>query len=152
MPRALLRSGRPGVTTHLHNRPALVPGVDYELAIYRRISLLPPTLENAVSGSPDGVPTACCTRRAMKVDQLSPSRCKGIPCRSVSTRAHHAHPPTRAQWVQAAFGAAFRISVPPIPHIGAPRTANPEVDPAAARRTAERSGVGDCGAAGMHSC
>jgi hypothetical protein len=58
-----------GVTAQLRNRtgPLVLAGVDYELAIYRRFNSYRPTLEDAVSGSPDGVPDRMLHERAMKV-------------------------------------------------------------------------------------
>jgi hypothetical protein len=58
-----------GVIAHLRNRtgPLVLAGVDYELAMYRRINSYRPTLEDAVTGSPDGVPDRTLHERAMKV-------------------------------------------------------------------------------------
>ena len=45
------------MTAHLHNDPAplVLAGVEYELAIYRRVNSYPRTLEQPVHGSPDGM-------------------------------------------------------------------------------------------------
>jgi len=57
-----------GVIAHLRSHsPLVLAGVDYELAIYRRINSYRPTLENAVSGSPDGIPDRTLHARAMKI-------------------------------------------------------------------------------------
>jgi hypothetical protein len=58
-----------GVIAHLRNQsgPLVLAGVDYELAIYRRVNSYRPTLEHAVSGSPDGIPDRTLHERAMKI-------------------------------------------------------------------------------------
>jgi len=58
-----------GVIDYLRKQsgPLVLAGVDYELAIYRRINSYRPTLENVVSGSPDGIPDRTLHERAMKV-------------------------------------------------------------------------------------
>jgi hypothetical protein len=48
-------------------------GVDYELAIYRRVSTYPRLLDKAVDGSPDGLTNAELHKRAMEVVMQSRS-------------------------------------------------------------------------------
>ena len=64
-----------GVTAHLHNDPAplVLAGVDYELAIYRRVNSYPRTLEQSVHGSPDGITDQALHERAVQVVLQSPS-------------------------------------------------------------------------------
>jgi hypothetical protein len=63
------------VTAHLHKDPAplLLAGVEYELAIYRRLNSYPRTLEQSVQGSPDGMTDQALHERAMQVVLQSPS-------------------------------------------------------------------------------
>jgi hypothetical protein len=58
-----------GVTAHLRSEtgPLLLAGVEYEIAIYRRINSYKPTLEKVVNGSPDGMPDRTLHERAMEV-------------------------------------------------------------------------------------
>ncbi len=58
-----------GVTGHLRSEtgPLVLAGVEYEIAIYRRVNSYRPTLEKAVNGSPDGMPDRTLHERAMEV-------------------------------------------------------------------------------------
>ena len=58
-----------GVTAHLRSQtgPLLLAGVEYEIAIYRRVNSYKPTLEKVVNGSPDGMPDRTLHERAMEV-------------------------------------------------------------------------------------
>ena len=58
-----------GVNHLLRNDTArlLLAGVEYEVAIYRRISAFPRLFEKAVLGSPDGLPASELHKRAMDV-------------------------------------------------------------------------------------
>ena len=58
-----------GVTAHLRSEtaPLLLAGVEHEIAIYRRVNSYKPTLEKAVSGSPDGMRDRTVHERAMEV-------------------------------------------------------------------------------------
>lgn len=47
--------------------PLLLAGVEYELAVYRRVNSYKPTLRETVNGSPDGVPERTLHERAMEV-------------------------------------------------------------------------------------
>ncbi len=64
-----------GVTAHLHNDPAplVLAGVEYELAIYRRLNRYQRTLEQPVHGSPDGLTDQDLHERAMQVVLQYPS-------------------------------------------------------------------------------
>jgi hypothetical protein len=64
-----------GVTAHLHKDPAplVLAGVEYELAIYRRLNSYPRTLEHSVHGSPDGITDQAMHERAMQVVLQTPS-------------------------------------------------------------------------------
>ena len=57
------------VIQHLRGEtgPLVLAGVDYELAMYRRVNSFHPTLDKVVSGSPDGVPEHALHDRAMEV-------------------------------------------------------------------------------------
>jgi hypothetical protein len=57
------------VIQHLRGEtgPLVLAGVDYELAMYRRVNSFHPTLDKAVSGSPDGVPEHTLHERTMEV-------------------------------------------------------------------------------------
>jgi hypothetical protein len=58
-----------GVNTVLrdHTAPLVLAGVEYELAIYRRVNTYRPLLEKAVKGSPDGLPSRTLHERAMEI-------------------------------------------------------------------------------------
>jgi hypothetical protein len=58
-----------GVTSYLRGEtgPLVLAGVEYEIAMYRRVNSYRPTLEQAVNGSPDGVPDRTMHDRAMEV-------------------------------------------------------------------------------------
>jgi hypothetical protein len=58
-----------GVSAHLRNEtgPLVLAGVEYELAIYRRLNSYRPALEGAISGSPDGLPDRTLHQRAMEL-------------------------------------------------------------------------------------
>jgi hypothetical protein len=58
-----------GVIGHLRSQaePLVLAGVEYELAIYRRINSYSATLDQSVNGSPDGVSDRTLHARAMEV-------------------------------------------------------------------------------------
>jgi hypothetical protein len=58
-----------GVSAHLRKGtgPLVLAGVEYEIAIYRRLNSYRPALENAVIGSPDGMPDRTLHQRAMEL-------------------------------------------------------------------------------------
>jgi len=58
-----------GVTGHLRGQtgPLVLAGVEYEMAIYRRVNSYKPTLEKVVRGSPDGMTDRALHERAMDV-------------------------------------------------------------------------------------
>jgi hypothetical protein len=64
-----------GVNALLQHDPTrlLLAGVEYEVAIYRRVSAYPRLFGNAVPGSPDGLPDHELHRRAMDVVMQEPS-------------------------------------------------------------------------------
>jgi hypothetical protein len=63
------------VAAHLRNHPAplVLAGVEYELAIYRRLNSYRRTLEQAIEGSPDGMTDQALHERAMQVVLQTPS-------------------------------------------------------------------------------
>jgi len=58
-----------GVSAHLRNEtgPLVLAGVEYKLAIYRRLNSYRPALESAINGSPDGLPDRTLHQRAMEL-------------------------------------------------------------------------------------
>ena len=58
-----------GLSAYLRkqNSPLVLAGVEYELAIYRRVNSYRRTLEDAVFGSPDGISDGALYERAMKI-------------------------------------------------------------------------------------
>ncbi len=64
-----------GVAAHLRKDPAplVLAGVEYELAIYRRLNSYPRTLKHSVQGSPDGMTDQTLHERAMQVVLQTPS-------------------------------------------------------------------------------
>jgi hypothetical protein len=58
-----------GVTAHLRSEtgPLVLAGVEYEVAIYRRVNSYRPTLEKALNGSPDGLLEPALHERAMEI-------------------------------------------------------------------------------------
>jgi hypothetical protein len=57
------------VVQHLRGEtgPLVLAGVEYEIAMYRRVNSFHPTLDKAVNGSPDGTPEHTLHDRAMEV-------------------------------------------------------------------------------------
>jgi hypothetical protein len=57
------------VISHLRGEPAplMLAGVEYEIAMYRRVNSYTPTFQQAVNGSPDGLPDRILHERAMEV-------------------------------------------------------------------------------------
>ena len=138
-----------GVIAHLRHRtgPLVLAGVDYELAIYRRINSYRPTLENAVSGSPDGVPDRMLHERAMKVVTSTFSEPLQKAIMQIREHAGTARSSTDPRTVvQAAFQGRVSdlLIAANAAYWGAWNHQTQEVgSPGPARRTVERSGVGD---------
>jgi hypothetical protein len=72
--------------------PLLLAGVDYELAIYRRVNSYKPTLRETVNGSPDGVPERTLHERAMDVVKSTFSE----PLRQTLGNIHEFHGTARS--------------------------------------------------------
>jgi hypothetical protein len=87
-----------GVAAHLRDDPTplVLAGVEYELAIYRRLNSYPRTLQQSVQGSPDGMTDHTLHERAMQVVLQTPSEALQHALEDIRTHAGSARVATDA--------------------------------------------------------